>query len=236
MKIILLFFILFLPAFLFKNDKSSLSQNHPPTVKITAPRDRSSFSWNTSVRYKISVSDPEDGASKYGEISSKEVVLEVQYRKNLSKKQVDSIKRNIKIPPGLAVIESSNCFNCHQFNKKSTGPSFREIGMHYKHTEVNLELLAKRIKNGSSGNWGNQPMPSHLKLTDRETENIVRWIFTSVADTSISFYTGINGSFRIARKENSKTGVFILTANYTDQGTNGSHRMSGRDRVVIFGK
>lgn len=235
MKFLLFFF---LPFFLLplRHRHSQPVPNHPPSVKIITPHDGSAFPWNTAVRYKISVSDQEDGESEYGEIAGKQVIVEVKSMKNLSGKQKDMMKKTISIPSGLDAIESSNCFNCHQFNQKSTGPSLREIGMHYAHSGDNIKLLASRIKNGSKGVWANQVMPAHTHLTDKQAQDIVAWIFKHAKDTSLNFYTGVTGSFMIKKNANNKTGTFILTASYTDQGTGGIGRMSGRDRVMIYGK
>lgn len=226
--------ILFIPVFIFSflRKKYDHQKNHPPAVRFTTPENNSSFPWNTAVRYKINVSDQEDGESKYREISPKEVILEVRYVEK------DTIKKSFKISPGLAVIESSNCFNCHHFNTKSTGPSFKEINKHYEHSQANIELLAHRIKAGSSGIWGNETMPAHSSLTDQQTKNIVQWIFRSANDSSLNFYTGIQGSFIIKKRGSFQTGSFILTAIYTDHGTKDDpqERLTGRDVIVIHGK
>ena len=52
--------------------------NNRPIVKILAPKDKSSYPLGTRVAYQISVSDPEDGESKYGEITQNEVLLKVE--------------------------------------------------------------------------------------------------------------------------------------------------------------
>ncbi len=43
-------------------------QNNPPIVKITEPKSNSVFPLNSLVRYSISVSDREDGESRFDEI------------------------------------------------------------------------------------------------------------------------------------------------------------------------
>lgn len=55
------------------------TENHPPAVKIMAPKNNSSYARNALVAYEISVSDKEDGDSKFGEINPKEIFLEVRY-------------------------------------------------------------------------------------------------------------------------------------------------------------
>ncbi len=54
-------------------------ENHAPIVKILSPKNNSSYSSNSAIPYEISVSDKEDGESKYQEINPKEVFLEIKY-------------------------------------------------------------------------------------------------------------------------------------------------------------
>ena len=57
-------------------------ENQAPVVKIISPKINSSYRENAQVAYKISVSDKEDGESKYQEINPKEVLLKVEYVKD----------------------------------------------------------------------------------------------------------------------------------------------------------
>jgi hypothetical protein len=71
----------------------------------------------------ITVSDKKDGDSKFDEINDREVLLEIR-RVMKSKSTSSKVGTN---DPGLTVIMTSNCINCHNFNSKSIGPSFYEI-------------------------------------------------------------------------------------------------------------
>src|SRR5690348_7798976 len=107
-------------------------QNHAPVVKIISPTNNSSYNANAQVHYKISVSDKEDGESKYDEIEPKQVLLEVKYFNDTSK--IDTANANSNDAPGLAAMKTSNCFNCHGFDNKVIGPSFSDINKKYKPT------------------------------------------------------------------------------------------------------
>jgi len=50
-----------------------------PQVKILAPDEKRSYTWKEQVRYSISITDPKDGESKYGEIPAQECVLTINY-------------------------------------------------------------------------------------------------------------------------------------------------------------
>src|SRR6478736_4619800 len=82
-------------------NKFTQQQNHTPVVKILSPLSNSSYNANAQVHYKISVSDNEDGESKYDEIDAKQVLLEVKYLSDASK----NIATNGNDAPGLAAIK-----------------------------------------------------------------------------------------------------------------------------------
>ena len=211
-------------------------ENHPPVVKIIAPKNNSFFNGNSQVNYTISVSDKEDGESKYEEINPKEVLLEIKYAGDVSKLTGELNRTDQSDPSGLTVISTSNCFNCHSFNSKLIGPSFNEISKRYPATSFNIALLIKRIREGSTGVWGKVSMPTHPELTEEETQNMVQWILKNATNPNINYYIGTEGSFRIKQPVGSaQNAAYILTASYTDHGLkDGSkQRLKGQDVVII---
>jgi len=230
-----------LSGFIFMNACICLLQqgNHPPEVKIITPKNKGLFDRDTQVNYTISIADKEDGDSKYDEINAKEVLLEVKYISNESKIAAELSKGVTDDPPGLAVIRTSNCFNCHNFNDKSIGPSFFEISKRYSATAPNIALLAQRIREGASGVWGKVSMPTHPELTKEETQNVVQWILKNAADPNRNYYIGTEGSFRLKPPvASTQKGAFMLTASYTDHGLkDGSKsRLKGQDIAIIHSR
>jgi len=217
-----------LVLYAFVNPKTQ--ENQPPVVKIISPQNNSLFDRDAPVSYKISISDKEDGESKFDEINAKEVLLEVRHvtGKSNKKGQSDAL--------GMDVIMTSNCINCHGFNSRSIGPSFYEINKRYPATKSNTDSLIKRIKEGSSGIWGGkEKMPSHPELTAAEIKNAVQWIMKNAADPNVNYYTGTEGFFRIKTESE---GNYVLTASYIDHGLKdvpGKH-LRGMDMIVIHNK
>ena len=213
--------------------------NHPPVVKIIAPENNSLYDWNTSVHYKIKVSDPEDGESTFQEITPDEVFLQVKYLPDASKASAQLNQQDKNEPAGFTTIKSSNCLNCHAFSGRLIGPSFYDISKRYPYSKSNLDLLTKHIREGSSGVWGTERMPTHPELTKEETEEMVQWIFKNAADQNVSYYRGTDGYFNIkppVGKE--RKGVFVVTASYTDHGVKDKPKQNqrGRDVIIIQGK
>jgi cytochrome c len=230
MKSKLTYLSLFLSLLLYSFVNLKTQENQPPVVKIISPQNNSLFDSDAPVSYKISVSDKEDGESKFDEINAKEVLLEVKHvTSRLNKKSQSD-------PSGLGVIMTSNCINCHGFNSKSIGPSFYEINKRYPATKSNTDSLIKRIREGSSGVWGGkEKMPSHPELTVAEIKNAVQWIMKNAVDPNVNYYTGTEGFFRI--KAESK-GAYVLTASYIDHGLKDvpGKRLRRMDMIVIHNK
>lgn len=220
-------FILF-SLFLYSFISFYQQENHPPIIKIILPQNNSSFDREASVTYRISVSDKEDGESRFDEISTKEVLLEVRYLK--SGKAVSPKAQN---SAGLNAIMTSNCVTCHGFNTKAMGPSFSDINKRYPATKANKDSLIKRIKEGSSGIWGKEKMPAHSELSATDIKDIAHWIINNAADPSVNYYVGTEGYFRF--KPDAQKGTYQLTASYTDHGLKDipGKKLRGQDVVML---
>lgn len=221
--------ILFFSWPLFSFVFNSRQENQPPVVKIISPQNNSTTDPAAPITYKITVSDKEDGESKFDEINVKEVLLEVRH---LQKGK--PAKATQDDPPGLAAMRTSNCFNCHNFNSKLIGPSFYEMSKKYPATKANTDSLIKRIREGSAGIWpGREKMPAHPEVKPDEIKNMAQWIQKNGADPEVTYYVGIEGSFRI---DPNQKGAYRLTASYIDHGLKNnpaSKHLKEQDVVMI---
>jgi cytochrome c len=207
-------------------------ENSAPVVKIIAPGHNSTAAPGTQIRFEITVSDREDGESRYDEINTKEVMLRVKYVTDSS--ALDAARGQIieRDPPGLASMRSSNCFNCHNFDTRSIGPAFTEIRKRYEPTAANMALLEKRVLEGSTGVWGETIMPTHAELSTGQIHHIIEWIMMNASATDVGYYVGTKGSFQVP--EFARYKAASLTASYTDHGIDdGRGRLQGQDVVVI---
>jgi len=69
-----------------------------------------------------------------------------------------------------------NCLACHQTDKKLVGPSYQEVATKYKSQAEASALLAKKIKEGGVGVWGQIPMPPNPTVPDADLNALVSWI------------------------------------------------------------
>ncbi len=210
-------------------------ENKAPVVKILEPLTNTRYDLNTQVRYRIKVYDQEDGESEYDEIAANEIFLEVRYVpdvKNASHMATADAK-------GLSYMKKSNCFNCHAFKGKLIAPSFFEIATRYTPTPTTIDLLSKRILEGSGGIWGTARMPTHEDLTTQETQEIVNWILKNGKDSHLNYYIGVEGTIKIKSPDgDSQKGAFILSATYSDHGSknNPKQYLSSKDVIVLYTK
>ena len=77
----------------------------------------------------------------------------------------------------MALLEKNTCTACHAANSKLVGPAFTEIAGKYG---GRADYIASRIRAGSSGVWGNIPMPPQ-SLGEDEALTIARWLAAGAA-------------------------------------------------------
>jgi cytochrome c len=216
----------------------SASADGPPTVKITAPSNGSTYNWNTLVHYHIVVTY-QGKSTEYQELPSNQVLLTATYISDLSKIAVAPASAAGPAPAGLLDILRSNCLGCHQFKAKSTGPSFAAIAGRYPQSQATVDLVSRNIRNGSAGAWGQESMPPHPELTEDQAHAIALWILKNAADPNVSEYVGTEGAIRLEAPgtPDAKAGM-MLTASYTSPTptTNAEQAPHGEDTVMVHGK
>jgi cytochrome c len=79
--------------------------------------------------------------------------------------------------PELA--RSRNCLACHAADKKLIGPSYRDVAAKYASDKDAVTRLAKKIREGGVGAWGQIPMPANPQVTADEATALARWILAT---------------------------------------------------------
>ncbi len=75
----------------------------------------------------------------------------------------------------LSVAKKNNCLTCHGVKNKIVGPSFNDIATKYKDVKNANVTLEGKVKKGTSGTWGDIPMPAQ-SASDRDIKALVNWI------------------------------------------------------------
>jgi len=76
----------------------------------------------------------------------------------------------------LDLAKKSNCMACHTVDKKLVGPSYQEVAKKYAGQKDAVKILSARVKAGSTGIWGQVPMPPNPAVKDADIQILVRWI------------------------------------------------------------
>lgn len=77
---------------------------------------------------------------------------------------------------GEALFKKSGCVACHSVEKKSVGPSMKDIAAKYKDDKEAQAKLEKKVRAGGSGSFGSMPMPAtKASVSDESIKSIVTW-------------------------------------------------------------
>ena len=83
--------------------------------------------------------------------------------------------------PASASVElakQKNCLACHAVDKKLVGPSYKDIAAKYKADKNAPAVLAKKIREGGVGVWGQIPMPANPQVNEQEAQALAKWVLS----------------------------------------------------------
>jgi cytochrome c len=75
-----------------------------------------------------------------------------------------------------ALAKKHNCTACHQIDKKSVGPAYKDVAKKYKGQADAAAKLADKVKKGGQGAWGPVPMPPNAAVPDADIAKLVAWV------------------------------------------------------------
>ena len=201
--------------------------NEPPVLSLEMPKSNKSFYVaNRSFDYEIKVKDKEDGNLGNGiepeNVSVNIDYLEEGFDKNMIAMGHRSADENATFSKGKKLIEASDCMACHSKEKKSIGPTYREVSLKYKNDNTALEKLTKKVIAGGSGVWGETAMAGHPALSTADVSEMVQYILNIANEKPKEKSLPVKGVFttKLPKADKGK-GVYIVRAAYEDQGSNG---------------
>ncbi len=77
-----------------------------------------------------------------------------------------------------AMMKKDGCAACHAIDKKVVGPAYVDVAAKYKSDKDAVAMLAKKVKEGSTGVWGPIPMPPNAATSEADVKELVTWILT----------------------------------------------------------
>lgn len=76
------------------------------------------------------------------------------------------------------LLQKNNCFACHSIDKRKYGPKFVDVAAKYAGVNGAVTDVAKRIKAGSSGIWGEDQMPPQPQVSDADALTMAKYILS----------------------------------------------------------
>ena len=71
-----------------------------------------------------------------------------------------------------------NCLACHQIDKRKYGPNFKEIAAKYADQKNASDILAKKIRSGGTGVWGQDVMPPQPQVSAAEARALAQYVLS----------------------------------------------------------
>ena len=74
------------------------------------------------------------------------------------------------------LARAKNCMACHAVDKILIGPSYKDVDLKYASDKNAVPLLAKKVREGGVGVWGQIPMPANPQVSAEEAIKLVNWV------------------------------------------------------------
>ena len=76
------------------------------------------------------------------------------------------------------LLVKSNCLACHYLDKRKYGPKLNEVSAKYVNDSNAVEKLAKKIKEGGAGVWGEDMMPPQPQLSPADALTLAKYVLS----------------------------------------------------------
>ena len=76
----------------------------------------------------------------------------------------------------MALLQGNGCLSCHAIDHKVVGPAYHDVAAKYGSDPQALTRIASRIQHGSSGKWGDIPMPPFAQLSPEDLHTLATFI------------------------------------------------------------
>lgn len=207
--------------------------NSIPEIDWTVKFANTTFYWNAPLEYEVQVSDAEDGSTQSGQITAKDILVNIGYM--AEGEDLSAVAQGHEFfmnqQAGAKLVETYNCTACHQVDTGIVGPSYLDVARRYKSDPKAPDMLITKIQNGGTGTWGDRAMPANPQVTDVEAQKIIRYIMALEDTEPEAKRLPLKGTF--SPKEvafggeeeeefefdpDNAEGIFFLSATYTDKG------------------
>ena len=210
--------------------------NARPTITILEPRNGGFFDWGDRVRYRVEMTDEEDGSSQKDPTLRARIRVQGQY---FVQRPGSASDQEGLLEPGLALMRQTTCFSCHSVQATTGGgPPYFDVSRKYHDQPTAREQLANKILSGGAGVWGPKPMPPHPQHSLEQTRQMADWVLSLASEGMGTAVTGAEGVIQLpaAPPAGRDAGVYVLSASYADNGADGAPPLTGEATVVLHSR
>ncbi|MEK8049081.1 c-type cytochrome [Ideonella sp. DXS22W] len=76
------------------------------------------------------------------------------------------------------LAQKKSCLACHATDKKLVGPAYKDVAAKYAGQKDAVAKLAEKIQKGSTGVWGQVPMPANPQVNAEEAKQLATWVMS----------------------------------------------------------
>jgi cytochrome c len=76
------------------------------------------------------------------------------------------------------LVVKKNCLACHQVDKRKYGPNFKEVAAKYAAQKNAVAVLARKIRRGGTGVWGQDVMPPQPQVSAAEARVLAEYVLS----------------------------------------------------------
>jgi cytochrome c len=76
------------------------------------------------------------------------------------------------------LLVKKNCLACHSIDKRKYGPKLNEVASKYVGDKDAVKKLAKKIKAGGKGVWGEDIMPPQPQVTNADAQALAKYVLS----------------------------------------------------------
>jgi len=194
--------------------------NTEPEIAININGNQSFYWDNRELNYSVSINDLEDGQLNEG-ILPTSVTTTIDYLSEGFDENIVALGHRDKVfaTAGERLIDELNCLSCHKVEGYSAGPSYTKVAERYpSDSPLKVAYLGNKIINGGGGVWGEKAMPAHPNLSEKDAEDIVKYIL-SLNNPPSQKGLPPEGNYVLEKHINTKKeGRYILKSSYIDKG------------------
>ena len=78
------------------------------------------------------------------------------------------------------LLDANGCSNCHSRSEQIVGPAFEDVARKYRNAPGARDALARKVRLGGTGVWGQVAMPPNPSISDADLREILDWIASLV--------------------------------------------------------